>query len=401
MRTKTRNGLFDWLETRSSPGTPRRAPRVLPLWIALALTSVGCANDQPEERGQTGSPRQGDDDEDDAIGSDDDSDDAVRDAARPATPRIDASVARDGGTRPEPRIDASMSSGAERDAATARDAPTTKPGDGSEPTAPTGPLPPVPDGSKDGPYKSTTLSNTGPNGGYTVYLPSELGVDGVKHPIIGWMSGGGTMHQLYPLLPRLATQGFVVVAANVTPGIGAEVMLGKQIIAGIDWAIAENARMESPLFGKLATDRIASMGYSMGSLATFTIASDPRLTTTVHISGGNMDPSQIKNLRAPAAFLCGTPGDATCNILSPSCDIAAVNCDTDFELATTPVFYGNFEGGHLGILGEPLAGQIGTVASNWLRWKLFGDTALDSMFLTDDCIVCKDSKWKVQRKNLP
>ena len=70
------------------------------------------------------------------------------------------------------------------------------------------------------------------------------------------------------------------------------------------------------------------MGYSMGSLATFTIANDPRLTTTVHISGGNMVPERVNNLHAPAAFFCGIPGDASCNILSTDCDIAAANCDT-------------------------------------------------------------------------
>jgi hypothetical protein len=80
---------------------------------------------------------------------------------------------------------------------------------------------------------------------------------------------------------------------------------------------------------------------------------DPRLTTTVHISGGNMVPERVNNLRAPAAFLCGLLGPSTCNLLSPDCDIAAFNCDTDFAGAKTPIFYGNFPGGHLGILSSP------------------------------------------------
>lgn len=112
------------------------------------------------------------------------------------------------------------------------------------------------------------------------------------------------------------------------------------------------------------------MGYSMGSLATFTIASDPRLTTTVHISGGNFVPERVKNLRQPAAFLCGRTGDATCNLLSPDCDIAAAQCDRDFANATTPVFYGRFPAGHLGILQEPHANRIAAAVTGWLRWKL-------------------------------
>jgi hypothetical protein len=264
----------------------------------------------------------------------------------------------------------------------------------------TGPFPAVTDFAKNGPYTSTTLKNTGPNGSYTVYLPTMLAPNGAKNPIVGWMSGGGTTHDLYPLLPRLATHGFVVVAANVVPGIGEEANLGKQIIAGIDWALAENEKSGSMLFGKLDSTKIASMGYSMGSLSTFMIASDPRLTTTVHISGGNMAPDRIGNLRAPAAFICGTPA-ASCGILDGNCDIAAANCDTDFNGAKTPVFYANFAGGHLGILLAPLQDQIGALATMWLRWKLMSDRSLDVKFLGDACEVCQDKSWsKVQRKNL-
>jgi hypothetical protein len=273
---------------------------------------------------------------------------------------------------------------------------------GSTPEAKSGGTFPTADVAKDGPYASTTLQNTGPDGNYTVYLPTELAPGGAKNPIVGWMSGGGTTHTLYTLLPRLATHGFVVVTANVTPGIGAEVDLGKKIVAGIDWAIAENAKKDSAFFGKLDTNKLASMGYSMGSLATFTIANDPRLTTTVHISGGNMVPERVANLHAPAVFLCGNPGNGTCSdLLSSECDIAGANCLTDFMNATTPVFYANFNGGHLGILTPPLSDQIATVATAWLRWKLMSDPTIDSMFVGDNCSVCKDSNWKVQRKNLP
>lgn len=255
------------------------------------------------------------------------------------------------------------------------------------------------DASRNGPHPSTTLANTGPSGGYTVYLPADLATSETKAPILAWMSGGGTVHSLYPLLPRLATHGFVVIAADVVPGIGSEIDLGRQQRAGIDWAIAENDRAGSPLAGKLDTAKVAAFGYSMGSLATFTIADDPRLTTTVHLSGGNFDPERVKNLRAPAAFLCGTP-NPTCNILSSTCDIAAANCDRDFQNATTPVFYANHAGGHLGVLSEPHASRINTLTVEWLRWRLFGEDERRAVFVGTDCKACKDPNWKVRQKNL-
>ncbi|MET0342726.1 MAG: hypothetical protein ABW252_17095 [Polyangiales bacterium] len=255
------------------------------------------------------------------------------------------------------------------------------------------------DASKNGPRPSTTIARTGPNGGYTVYLPGDLATRDEKAPILAWMSGGGTIHSLYPLLPRLATHGFVVVAADVIPGIGTEVDLGKQQLAGIDWAIGENTRTGSPLEGKLDTTKIAAFGYSMGSLATFTIAGDPRITTTVHLSGGNFAPERVRNLRAPAAFLCGAP-NPTCNILAPNCDIAAVNCDRDFQNATTPVFYANHAGGHLAVLADPHASRINALTVEWLRWKLYGEEARRAVFVGGDCAACKDSFWKVKQKNL-
>ena len=283
------------------------------------------------------------------------------------------------------------SAGADADAG-----PTEAP---AEPSG-TGAFPPVTDFSSNGPYQSVTVTAMGASTSFTIYHPKELAPNGAKNPIVGWMSGGGTDHTLYPLLPLLATHGFVVVAADVIPGIGEEANLGKQIIEGIDWAIAENDREGSAFFQKLDTSKLASAGYSMGSLATFQIAGDARLTTTVHISGGNMAPEPIRNLRAPAAFLCGIATPDCGDILSSACDIAAANCDVDFGSATTPVFYGNFSSGHLGILTPPFQEQIQTEVVAWLRWQLMGDASIKARFVGEQCGVCSDDRWKVQQKNL-
>jgi pimeloyl-ACP methyl ester carboxylesterase len=251
-----------------------------------------------------------------------------------------------------------------------------------------------------GPYQSQTTKAMGPSTSFTIYYPEPLAPDGAKNPIVGWMSGGGTDHSFYPLLPLLATHGFVVVAPDVIPGIGEESNLGKQIIEGIEWAIAENAREGSMFFQKLDTSKLASAGYSMGSLATFQIAADERLTTTVHISGGNMAPDAIHNLREPAIFLCGIASPDCADLLSSTCDIAAANCDTDFAAATTPVFYGNFQSGHLGILTPPFQEQIQTEVVAWLRWQLMDDASIKARFVGESCGVCTDDRWKVQQKNL-
>jgi dienelactone hydrolase len=252
-------------------------------------------------------------------------------------------------------------------------------------------FPAVTDLGMNGPYTAMTVTSTGPGGTYTIYRPAELAPGGAKNPIVGWMSGGGSTPSQYTLLPHLATHGFVVVASNTSPALGDEEKLGKEIIAGIEWVLAENAKSDSAYHDKVDPTKIASMGYSMGALATTMIAGDPRLTTTVHISGGNMTTDRIKMLHAPAAFLCGASG----------VDIAGANCATDFETATAPVFYGVFNGGdHLGVRTAPYSDRIRLVVTGWLRWQLMRDASLAPMFVGDQCTVCKDPNWTVKQKNL-
>lgn len=264
----------------------------------------------------------------------------------------------------------------------------------------TGQVPHVTDLENTGPYTSTTVNPSGPNDGYSLFYPEQLAPNGVKSPIIAWGSGGSTNPSWYTLLPHLASHGFVVIGSNAIPAIGAEIQQGQDMLAGIDWLLAENGKQGSVFFQKLDPSKIAAMGYSMGGLATFTIASDPRLVTTVHISGGNQTAGRIDNLRAIAAFFCGDqPIIPGADMLVG--DVARPQCDTDFEQAATPVFYGNFIGGsHLGIITSPIMERIRVAVTGWLRWQLMGDTTLKSMFVGDQCAMCKDPNWSVQQKNL-
>ncbi|HET6335569.1 MAG TPA: hypothetical protein VFG30_20225 [Polyangiales bacterium] len=234
-----------------------------------------------------------------------------------------------------------------------------------------------------GPFKSMTLMNSGPNNAYMLFFPTELGKDGLKHPIVTWGNGAGSTPGGYTLLPRLATHGFVVIATNNTMATGA------LLKGGIDWLITENGRDGSMFKDKLDPNQVAAMGYSLGSLATFDTAADARIKTTVHISGGSMNKSVVANLHAPAAFYCGNDSD-----------IAYSNCETDFAMTKVPTIYANFPGGHGGVISGQSA-QISKATVGWLRWRLMGDKTLDAMFVGPDCTLCKDMAWdKVQQKML-
>jgi hypothetical protein len=264
-----------------------------------------------------------------------------------------------------------------------KDSGTNSPSDAAAPkadaTSATGTFPAVTDLTGNGPFKTKDASC---GNAYTCYYPTELGKGGVKHPFVVWGDGAGTPPTDYTLLPHLASHGFVVIASNntnVTP---------QDLTGGLDWAFAENDRSGSEFYQKLDTSNVASMGFSMGGLGTSQIAGDKRLKTTVHISGGSGG-AYMANLKNPAAFFCGN-----------STDIAAANCDSDFQAATTPVFYGNFDCHHGGVVTPPYSDYIAAAVTGWLRWQLMADTTLKTMFVGSNCTLCKDPNWKVQQKGL-
>ena len=250
--------------------------------------------------------------------------------------------------------------------------------------------PSVMDLKATGPF--TPQRGEGPSG-YVVFHPKELGKDGVKHPVVSWGPGAAeNASSFLMLLNHLASHGFAVISYDATPQ-------GQELTKGIDWMLMENARAQSPFYQKLDETKIAAGGHSAGSLATFVIGADKRLTTTMHISGGTFDPhTDIKNLHAPALFICGeTDGDG---LLVG--DVARPNCDIDFMNATVPVFYGVTKGAsHMTPtdIGDSAirAHQFGAMVA-WLRWQLAADTATKALFAGSTCGLCMDAAWSVAKQ---
>lgn len=269
-------------------------------------------------------------------------------------------------------------------------APSNSGPDTSTPSGPTtsGSFPPVSDLTASGPFTAATIRNTGPNNAYTVFHPSELAPGGVRNPIVSWGNGGATTPVDYPLLPHLASHGFVVVASN-NPLVG-----GPQVRAGIDWILAQNDAAASPFYQKLDVNQVGGVGYSNGGLATLAAADHPALDTVVIISGGNVNQSlrntNMPKLRTPIAYLC--TADAA----------SRGNCEADFRVAQVPAFFGVMNGsGHVDVttflgLGRPvILERLNASTLAWLRWQLMGDQSLRSTFLGSSCGLCTDPNWTV------
>jgi len=81
-------------------------------------------------------------------------------------------------------------------------------------------------------------------------------------------------------------------------------------------------------------------------------------------------------------------------------DVAYQPSEHNFPTIQVPVFKGNLEVGHMATYAQPNGGAFGKVTGEWLKWQLKGDKSAQAQFAGAHCGLCKDSKWKVERKGI-
>lgn len=376
--------------------------------VASALLALACApacsptlaatdaRDERDEDDRAAEGESGSSDASDAPNGDDGDESDERDAAgapsdgpvsdRGSTTRDGAAPAAEAGASGSPQADAAAAPAPESDAGSA--------GAVDAPPAPL--LPAVDDPAAAGPFEVKVVATAPGLSSHMLYVPDELGKDGVKHPIVVWTNGNGASSSYYePFLRHLASHGFFLVVDKRSTS-SRETEYAEQL-QGIDWATRQAEDAGGPYAGKLDAARIAIMGHSMGSLASFVNGGDTRVRTSIHWSGGlvgnptGTDEGALQKLHAPAAFLCGG-ADAQ----------AGPACANDFRDAPAdlPVFYGTLAGvGHLGVFGDRNGGEYGRVGLAWLRWQLAGDESFRSYFVGEACAACM-RPWSGMSRNL-
>ncbi|WP_461423494.1 poly(ethylene terephthalate) hydrolase family protein [Ketobacter sp.] len=237
-------------------------------------------------------------------------------------------------------------------------------------------LPAVSSVEAAGPYTPTIDKNVGSSREGWVAYPQNIGQDGVKHPVLIWGPGGGTGPAEYDwFLNRLASHGFIVYS-EVSTGNGTEMK------SAMTWLQQQNDNPSSPLYQNINVSRIAAGGHSMGSITTFAMADDPRLTTTIHVAGGSFDGNGSDSLRNPTLYIGGTE------------DFATSNTTRDYQNTdSVPVFFTILDDtDHIAATrnGMPLI-------TAWLRWHLAGEDERKTDFIAPDCTYCSgiyDSEYK-------
>src|SRR6185503_9047613 len=100
-------------------------------------------------------------------------------------------------------------------------------------------------------------------------------------PVVLWGNGGCAIDstRYSGFLSTIASHGFLVISTVPKQGDSRRQANADDMKAMIEWVEKENARADSPLKGKIATNKIAAMGQSCGGFMSIRIGADPRVGT--------------------------------------------------------------------------------------------------------------------------
>jgi hypothetical protein len=266
---------------------------------------------------------------------------------------------------------------------------------------------------------------------HVVYRPKDLASLGnTTLGVVAWGNGGcsddGASSRFHLL--EIASHGYLVIASGrILSGPGAPPREPRpaapaappapqgqrqlppprtqvsDLTDAVDWALAENTRAGSPYFGRIDPAQIAYSGWSCCGVQALQVANDPRVKTLVihnsgilnsgptNMTGASVGKEVLQTLHTPVIYIEGGPKD-----------IAYENGMDDFKRIThVPVAMANLPVGHGGTFNEPNGGAAASVAVSWLNWQLRGDAQAARRFVGEDCGLCKEPQWSLQRKQVP
>lgn len=261
-----------------------------------------------------------------------------------------------------------------------------------------------------GPY-SAIVTESPTLAGMTIYRPDNLTAFGNEQelPVLLWGNGAcaNTTEEHKNFLNEIASHGYIVLGIGPLDQLeqrdesSRQRTSASQLIAALDWIIAQNKKDDSLYFGKIDTTKVAAMGMSCGGLQAIEISGDPRITTTVVCNSGvlpgrspmpampNLTKEDLEKFHGPVLYIMGGPSD-----------IAYKNAMDDFSrVEHVPLVMTNLDVGHGGTYRRPNGGEYSPVAIAWLDWQLKENQAASKMFVGKNSQLATDDEWTIETKN--
>jgi len=281
----------------------------------------------------------------------------------------------------------------------------------------------MPNGPGSGPYPALMEVDSG-LANHVIYRPANLGGLGKRRlGVLVWGNGGcrddGASARQHLL--EIASHGYLVVApgrvlsgptateqrAERKPGADGKLppvaTTTRDVLAGLDWALAENARKGSRYKSRIDPALVAVAGHSCGGLQALQAAGDKRIRAVlVHnsgvfadgsnpIQGITVDKSLLRTIHTPIVYFLGGPDD-----------VAFPNGGDDYrKIDHVPAVQVNFPVGHGGTFLKPNGGAVAAAAVDWLEWQLRGDKTAARTFTGANCRLCNGpAGYTIERKGL-
>jgi hypothetical protein len=280
----------------------------------------------------------------------------------------------------------------------------------------------VPDTPGDGPYPVVMeLDERLPD--HVIYRPADLSpFAGGKLGVFAWGNGGcaddGASSRQH--LAEIASYGYLVIApgqwrsgpnaraareAPRTPPPGERLpppaTTAEDVREGIDFALAENARLGSRYANLIDKQAVAVGGFSCGGLQAISLAADPRIRTVVvqnsgifndarpSIGGMSVSKDALSTFHTPVLYLLGGPTD-----------IAFPNGSDDVaRIGHVPVAFVNLPYGHGGTYARPMGGAAAGIVVDWLEWQLRHDRGAARSFVGANCRLCVNPEATIELRN--
>lgn len=243
----------------------------------------------------------------------------------------------------------------------------------------------VVDEGGSGPYKAEAREEKSfPDA--VIYKPMDLKAASAagKLPVLVFANGGCNDTSLphERMLTEVASRGYIVVALGSMQFDINDRPLKKspneQMVAAMDWIIAQNASKKSEYYGCVATDKISVAGQSCGGAQALANSVDPRVKTTVMVNSGMGDNEMsgasaetLESLHAPILYMEGGVSD-----------IAYANGCKDYEKIDNvfAAFANHLTAGHVGDFGDLYGGSFARMLTAWLDWQLKGNQEQGRIF---------------------